>query len=221
MPVMQHLLVAPRCVSFYTTKAIRGKERIQMCKMYLRNFTRFLCPKMSRISFVRLQAVIGVEGGGGGSLYRARGDAPRCFWPKCLAADFSLSWTPVSLTHSHTEAKTRKWGPRLCSDLYWTTSYLVIATMMKETLSKTGRKKTIWHDTLVPLLRLTHHHEGCLPPPQGTTLVVGAGDPRVGSLYHFTRNIDIWALFDPKNVKIHPRPFQNKRIWLGKKIPLF
>ena len=63
IPVMQHLLVAPRCVSFYTTKAIRGKERIQMCKMYLRNFTRFLCPKMSRISFVRLQAVIGVEGG--------------------------------------------------------------------------------------------------------------------------------------------------------------
>ena len=59
---MQHLLVAPRCVSFYTTEAIRGKERIQMCKMYLRNFTRFLCPKMSRISFVRLQAVIGVEG---------------------------------------------------------------------------------------------------------------------------------------------------------------
>ena len=155
MPVMQHLLVAPRCVSFYTTKAIRGKERIQMCKMYLRNFTRFLCPKMSRISFVRLQAVIGVEGGGGGggSLYRARGDAPRCFWPKCLAADFSLSWTPVSLTHLHMEAKTRRWGPRLCSDLYWATSYLVFSTMMKENLSKTGRKKDHlkWHSCSLPL----------------------------------------------------------------------
>ena len=74
---MQHLLVAPRCVSFYTTKAIRGKERIQMCKMYLRNFTRFLCPKMSRISFVRLQAVIGVEGGGVVAAYIEPAAMPR------------------------------------------------------------------------------------------------------------------------------------------------
>ena len=178
---------------------------------------------MSRISFVRLQAVIGVEGGGGGggSLYRARGDAPRCFWPKCLAADFSLSWTPVSLTHLHMEAKTRKWRPRLCSDLYWTTSYLVIATMMKETLSKTGRKKTIWHDTLVPLLRLTHHHEGCLPPTTRDNSCSGGRRPSGGVPLSFYPKYRYFGTIWPKKCDNSSKAISKQKNLTGKKIPLF
>ena len=53
----------------------------------------------------------------------------------------------------------------------------------------------------------TPHHERRHPPPWGTS-----PPPRGwgGSLKYITPNIDIWALFDPQNVEIHPGSFQPK-----------
>ena len=173
MPVMQHLLVAPRCVSFYTTKAIRGKERIQMCKMYLRNFTRFLCPKMSRISFVRLQAVIaGVEGlRGVVAAYIEPAAMPRAASDPNVSLLTSPSLGLRCLWHTYT------WKPRPGSEGH---DYVQIYIEQPHTLSlqpwwkkpcrKRGEKRPFDMTLLFPCCALPTTMRGACPHHKGQLL---------------------------------------------------